>query len=191
MERQKLTILDTILSKDEKVDSINLDGYIRSIMDLLTSSRERAIIIFTLALIFLPNKMRDLFDIRGNDIAKCTETIIQYAQDLDSKHGQALRDGKSHFHDVIAKLEENILVKETKLQDKMETLHEIEKTNQQQDMSNMTNRLINIKLNERNWIRRVASAEMRKWKMQLMKQYNKGYGKYRIDQGAELAVFNT
>lgn len=30
----------------------------------------------------------------------------------------------------------------------------------------MTNRLINIKLNERNWIRRAASAEMRKWKMQ-------------------------
>ncbi|CAG2224846.1 unnamed protein product [Mytilus edulis] len=170
MERQKLTILDTILSKDEKVDSINLDGYIRSIMDLLTSSRERAIIICTLALIFSPNKMRDLFDIRENYIAKCTETIIQYTQDLDSKHKQALRDGKSHFHDVIAKLEENILVKETKLQDKMENFHEIEKTNQQQDMSNMKNRLINIKLNERNWIRRVASAEMRKWKMQLMKQ---------------------
>lgn len=100
-------------------------------------------------------------------------------------------DGKSHFHDVIAKLEENILVKETKLQDKMENLHEIEKTNQQQDISNMKNRLINIKLNERNWIRRVASAEMRRWKMQLIKQYNKGYGKYRIDRGAELAVFNT
>ncbi|CAG2189431.1 unnamed protein product [Mytilus edulis] len=120
----------------------------------------------------------------GNDIAKCTETIIQYTQDLDSKHGQALRDGKSHFHDVIAKLEENILVKETKLQDKMETLHEIEKTNQQQDMSNMTNRLINIKLNERNWIRRVASAEMRKWKMHLMKQYNKGQQKAQFSKYA-------
>lgn len=130
MERQQLTILDTILSKDEKVDFIILNGYIRTIMNLWTSSRERAIIIFTLALIFLPNKMRDFFDIRENDIAKCTVNIIQYTQDLDSKHGQALRDGKSLFHDVIAKLEENILVKETKLQDKMETLHEIEKTNQ-------------------------------------------------------------
>ena len=111
---------------------------------------------------------------------------------MDNKQVQVELEAEKHIDNLICTLETELESSLNELTRKRARLHEDECESQMFVTSAKRARLDRLKGTARNSVKkRVASRLFRKWKQNLSTQKGKGKGVYRIDLGAEIAVFEV
>jgi hypothetical protein len=108
---------------------------------------------------------------------------------MASKEEDAKKAAKEHWLSTVQKVEQKLVSQEEDLKRHTNRLHPDEEQNRNEDLLNTQDSLHRLNIKKDSFIKRIAKKEMQNWKRNLFSQKGKNLGKYRIDRGAEDAVY--
>ena len=191
--KQLLCVIDAILCRASK-QSRTLDKLAEhwpGLLKLTTSSRERALLVSTLALTHSGTSLRFALNISEDISAKAKAAVLFYADALLDAKQDRREAAKKHWADTVSSIEKSLQCAEEKLQRTESRLHFVEKESQKQDILNKRNRLQRMKIEKEKYIHAVAARSLKQWKTSLLTQRGKGKGRTVIDRGAEDALLGV
>lgn len=186
---------DTATEKSEDASDrfrTRIAGCIPSLMKLMSTSKDRAILTFVLCSIFSPTSLALTLGMRTQITQGMMVKVNNFLSEMDNKQVQVELEAEKHIDNLICTLETELESGLNELTRKRARLHEDECESRMFVTSAKRARLDRLKGTARNSVKkRVANQLFRKWKQNLSTQKGKGKGVYRIDRGAEIAVFEV
>lgn len=118
-QRQQFGILDKIMSKDNKVNkSTDISGHFESLSSLISSSRERAIVLTCLSLIYPATQLRHMFGIHEDYVHKTKELVMHHTNRQVLENEKQKKQAQESLDHVTETLEIKILEREVRLSKK-------------------------------------------------------------------------
>lgn len=119
------------------------------------------------------------------------EHIMSVLQEISAEEDIALDDAKYKWEELVENLTGNLQQMDDSLRKNVNIMSEQEQKNRQADIEGSNLRLSNLKHCKKRYVQQIAAKSMNNWKSKLLSQKGKGLGNYRIDRGAEQAVFHA
>ncbi|CAB4001684.1 Hypothetical predicted protein, partial [Paramuricea clavata] len=154
------------------------------LMKLLSSSRDRAIVMFILSSIFSARALRIAFGFREHIVNKAVEDIQSFVEELENQHFIS-NQAENLLSQTVSRLEEEINSSDRRPNKRV---LEDSEDDMEFEINNKRARLQHLKTNKVAVKERMARRLFHKWKRSLRSQRGKGQGRYRIDRGAESAI---
>ena len=186
--------IDKIISnRNEKHDQPleKLAPHFAALMSLTASAREKSVMIATLAVMFSSTSLRQYLDIHEDHIAKLKKAVFDYSEARVKEESTVLVAASQMWENTCKNIENQINEATIALERNMKNLSQEEQERRATDISKKRERLHCYKKFKTSHIKRSAALAMKKWKQNIFSQHGKGKGNYRIDRGAEMAVFNA
>lgn len=186
--------IDRVLDADEKIFPMEIplviSSNLRTIMNLMSSAKDRAILQFVLGAIYSNTQLRIAFGCKNtNEIRREVQEFITQSE-VEANRSKCLSE--EEFSKMITKLTHSIENSEGLLERKRKRLSEEEIDDREFDIANKKRRLNDM---HQRTIKRVklqlAKKHFNKWKRTLKVQSGKKQGKYSINRGAELAIYSV
>lgn len=189
---KNLQTLDELLSMNicGQFDDTDI-RHIESLLPLLTSAHDRAVVMCVLSLIFSATLLRHLFGMHEDVICAIKSAVLDNADEKILIEKNATEEAKENIKGTILSLEKRLVEKEATLSLKRKRLDKMEIDNQEADLFNLKLRVERLKTNLPQLARRVAATAIKKWKSTLFSRKGQGRGRVKIDRGAELAIYNV
>jgi hypothetical protein len=190
---QLLQAFDTIL--DAPVKEINslprtLATNISPLMKLMSSSKDRAILQFVLSNIYSNQNLHYMLGYTSSTIKKLTSHVNDFLVQSEEMEGRCHEDADREVENVISQLEKVIREQENCLERKRKRLATEEIEDLDFDVQIKKQRLERL-TRSRLPRKKLAKRKFKAWKQTLKSQRGKNKGKFRIDRGAEKAIFEV
>lgn len=191
--------LDKVLaprtSNKEHVDErllLDLASHMPTLMKLMSSSKDRAILIFLLSTLFSSTHLALTMGMQNQHTEKMKHTVEKFLNEADIKQKQTEEEAERQLESLIARLQIDIDRSDTELNVKRARLHDEEVETRNFDLKMKRKRLGRLQGKSKNDVKkRICRRLFHKWKKNLMSQKGKGKGCYKIDRRAEQAVFEV
>lgn len=183
-------MLDTDEQETLEIPSA-ISAYLKTIMNLMSSAKDRAILQFVLGAIYSNSQLRYAFGYTSktaNAISKEVQDFITQAE-IETSRSTSLSE--SEFSETITKLANSIEKCESMLERKRKRLCEEEIDEREFDIGNKKRRLNDMHQNAKHFKSQFAKKHFSKWKNTLKVQSGKKLGKYTINGGAERAIYSV
>lgn len=159
------------------------------LMKLLSTSRDKGVVIFLLSSIFSARALRIAFGFREHIVSKAVEDIQSFVEALENQEHCISNEAENLLNLTVSRLEEAInLIDRREVKSPLKRDIEESEDDMEFEISDKRARLQHLKTNKVAVKKRMAKRLFRKWKWSLRSQMGKGQGRYRIDRGAESAI---
>ena len=151
-----------------------LHQHFKSLMNLLISARERAVVICMLSLIYSSTSLHNNFEIHEDVSLKFKKSVIEYSEAAEQQNDVAQAEAETQLKTTLDAVVTNLASKVLSLErnsDKL-TAHEYEL--RETDISHTTKRITKLQHSKNAYVRRVAAQSMKAWKQKLFSQRGKG-----------------
>ncbi len=159
-------------------------------MKLMSSSKNRAILQFVLSSIYSNQHLHDVLGYSSSTLNKITSQVNNFIVQSEEMESLYMKDADRGVEDVIIKLEKVIREQECNLQRKRKRLAKEDIEDLDFDIQIKKQRMERLKHNRKPRIT-LAKRKFTAWKKTLKFQSGKNKGKFRVDRGAEKAIFNV
>ena len=187
--------LDQVLDarRESGEDGIpNVFSSIPAIMELLSTAKDRAILTFVLSSIFSATKLSLALGMQHQRTQNIKQKVDEFLDQMDEIHNQADGEAKKRVEALISRLQLEIARDSDNLNLKRTRLHEEEIEERSFEIELKRRRLDGMEGKSKSSAeKRLSKRLIKKWKNSLMSQKGKGLGRYKIDRGAEQAIYEV
>ena len=177
-----LVTLGNLLKTDSHSPLEKVAGHFDGLMKLLNSPREVAVLHCALYLMYSGTELRS---------AALRTSVLQFIASMGETETKFREDAEKQYNALISQITSSLENEQKCFEERQMRLHDKEKVMQENRLQNKEKRLSALSKKKHRHIQRIASASMRNWKANLMSQKGKGKGKYKIDRGAEQAIYQA
>ena len=180
------------MGEHEQFDWSLVGCHIPTLLKLLSTSKDRAILVFILSSIVSPTRLALLLGMQHQHTQKVKKKVEEFLNEVERKQKEAEKESEKHIEDIISSLQTEIEQDAKDLSSKRMRLdeEEIESRNTDAEMKKQRKEKLQ-KDSKQKAKKRVAKRLFKKWKSQLMSQQGKGKGRFSIDRGAEKAIYEV
>lgn len=169
-----------------------LAAHFSTLMKLLSSSKDRAILTFVLSSMFSSTQLALILGLQNQRTEKLKRTIENFLSEVDKNEEQAESEAQSRLEALISRLQTDLNRCEKEITIKRARLHDEEVENRNFDIEMKRERLRRLQGRSKKDVKkRISRRLFHKWKQSLLSQKGKGRGCYRIDRRAEQAVYEV
>ena len=169
-----------------------LAAHISTLMKLMSSSKDRAILTFVLSSKFSSTQLALILGLQNQRTEKLRGTVETFFSEVDKNQEQTESEAQSRLEALISRLQTDLNRCEREINIKRARLHdeEVESRNFDIEMKRETLRRLQGR-SKKDVKKRISRRLFHKWKQTLMSQKGKGRGCYRMDRRAEQAVYEV
>lgn len=169
-----------------------LAAHISTLMKLMSSSKDRAILTFVLSSKFSSTQLALILGLQNQRTEKLRGTVETFFSEVDKNQEQTESEAQSRLEALISRLQTDLNRCEREINIKRARLHdeEVESINFDIEMKRETLRRLQGR-SKKDVKKRISRRLFHKWKQNLLSQKGKGRGCYRIDRRAEQAVYEV
>lgn len=166
-----------------------LAAHISTLMRLMSSSKDRAILIFVLSSMFSSTQLALMLGLQNQRTEKLKRTIEKFLSEVDKNQEQTESEAQSRLEALISRLQTDVNKCESEINIKRARLCDEEVGSREFDIKMKRERLTRLQGRSKKDVKkRISRRLFHKWKQNLLSQKGKGRGCYRIDRRAEQAV---
>lgn len=178
------------LTQQKKLE--RLTGHWPGMLKLVSSAKERAILLATLTLFNSATALRSTLCIHEDVSHKAKTAILGYTEALMTTEASELEAAEQKWKDTVEAIEASLASAEDSFLKTKDRLHPIERENQEQDIANKKERLHRIKNSKQKFISAIAKRMVKCWVGSILSQKGKGKGRtLLIDRGAESKLLSV
>lgn len=181
-------------SNEEHTDEhfkTELAAHILTLMKLMSSSKDRAILTFVLSSKFSSTQLALILGLQNQRTEKLRGTVETFLSEVDKNQEQTESEAQSRLEALISRLQTDLNRCEREINIKRAWLHdEVESRNFDIEMKRERLRRLQGR-SKKDVKKRISRRLFHKWKQNLLSQKGKGRGCYRIDRRAEQAVYEV
>jgi hypothetical protein len=160
-------------------------------LKLLSTSRDRAIVNFILTSIYSGRTLKSVFGLNEKVVASAKRDTQGYWTIIEDKKSLFDKEAEIYLEEKLCELGKNVEAAEETLNRKRHRLDEGEIDNKEFEIANKKKRIDYVQNHKGNVKMRVYRRLFYKWKSTLRSQKYKGQGNYKIDRGAETAIYDV
>ena len=169
-----------------------LAAHILTLMKLMSSSKDRAILTFVLSSKFSSTQLALILGLQNQRTEKLRGTVETFLSEVDKNQEQTESEAQSRLEALISKLQTDLNRCEREINIKRAWLHDEEVESRNFDIEMKRERLRRLQGRSKKDVKkRISRRLFHKWKQNLLSQKGKGRGCYRIDRRAEQAVYEV
>ena len=169
-----------------------LAAHISTLMKLMSSSKDRAILTFVLSSKFSSTQLALILGLQNQRTEKLRGTVETFLSEVDKNQEQTESEAQSRLEALISRLQTDLNRCEREINIKRAWLHDEEVESRNFDIEMKRERLRRLQGRSKKDVKkRISRRLFHKWKQNLLSQKGKGRGCYRIDRRAEQAVYEV
>ena len=180
------------LTENEQFDWTVIAGHVPTLMKLLSTAKDRAILVFALSSIVSPTRLALLLGMQHQHTQKVKKKVEKFLNEVEGKQEEAEKESQKHIEGIISRLQMEIEQDAKDLSSKRMRLDEEEIESRNADVKRKIQRKKRLQEDSKQKAKkRVAQRLFKNWKKQLISQQGKAKGQFRIDRGAEKAIYEV
>ena len=180
------------LAENEQFDWTVIAGHVPTLMKLLSTAKDRAILVFVLSSIVSPTRLALLLGMQHQHTQKVKKKVEEFLNEVEGKQEEAEKESQKHIEDIISRLQMEIEQDAKDLSSKRMRLDEEEIESRNADVKRKIQRKKRLQEDSKQKAKkRVAQRLFKNWKQPLISQQGKAKGQFRIDRGAEKAIYEV
>ncbi len=169
-----------------------LASCIPMVMKLMSTSKDRAILVFVLSSICSSTKLALTLGMQHQRSQKIKQKVDGFLNEVSKKEEETDVEAQSVMENIISRLQVELEKDINDLNMKRARLHDEEVESRNFDIEMKEERLGRLRGRSKHEAKkRISRRLFYKWKQNLMTQKGKGKGRYRIDRGAEHAIYEV
>ena len=176
---------------DREIPSVSLCSAAPYLLKLLSTSRDRAIVVFILTSIYSGRTLKSVFGLNEKVVASAQRDTQEFLTIIEEKQTLFDKEAENYLEKKLCELGKSVEAAEATLKRKRHRLDDGEIDNKEFEIANKKKRIDYVKSHMKGVKKRVYRRLFNKWKSTLRSQKRKGQGKYKIDRGAETAIYDV
>ena len=176
---------------DREFPSVSLCSAAPYLLKLLSTSRDRAIVVFILTSIYSGRTLKSVFGLNEKVVASAQRDTQEFLTIIEEKQTLFDKEAENYLEKKLCELGKSVEAAEATLKRKRHRLDDGEIDNKEFEIANKKKRIDYVKSHMKGVKKRVYRRLFNKWKSTLRSQKRKGQGKYKIDRGAETAIYDV
>lgn len=168
-----------------------LAGQVPTLLKLMSTSRDRAVLQFVLASIYSNSNLHKMLGYVSVTVNAIKEQVCDFLSQVEITQECSMEKSEKAVEIEISKLEKTIIQSEHSLERKRKRLALDEVDDLEYELEIKRQRLTKLRQKPKQMMKRKAKRHFCSWKNSLKRQTGKNKGKFRIHRGAEQAVYEV
>lgn len=168
-----------------------LAGQVPTLLKLMSTSRDRAVLQFVLASIYSNSNLHKMLGYVSVTVNAIKEQVCDFLSQVEITQECSMEKSEKAVEIEISKLEKTIIQSEHSLERKRKRLALDEVDDLEYELEIKRQRVTKLRQKPKQMMKRKAKRHFCSWKNSLKRQTGKNKGKFRIHRGAEQAVYEV